>query len=44
MKKRLCPKCGSEEISHVLQDGKNRIECNDCFFQWKQLGEKNEPN
>jgi len=33
-KKRICPKCGSEDISSIYSKKTSSLECDDCNFKW----------
>jgi len=33
-KKRICPNCGSEDISSSLSQKTSSLECDDCNFKW----------
>ncbi len=33
-KKRICPNCGSEDISSTLSQKTSGLECDDCNYKW----------
>ena len=34
-KKKICPKCGSEDISSIYSEKTFSLECDDCNFKWR---------
>lgn len=38
-KKRICPSCGSEDISSILAQKTSSLECDDCNFTWSVKNE-----
>lgn len=38
-KKRICPKCGSEDISSTYSEKTSSLECDDCNFKWSVKNE-----
>ena len=34
-KKKICPKCGSEDISSIYSEKSFSLECDDCNFKWR---------
>jgi len=42
LKEVICPKCGSKEISSIIQEKPNSednyyLECDDCNYQWRKV-------
>jgi len=38
-KKKICPKCGSLDISLTLAQKTSSLECDDCNFKWSVKNE-----